>query len=80
MLQRPPSRQRRYRERRRRHEIIAPVVVDADIIDLLVVKTYWLREENAGDRYKIAEAIARMLKDAVESDASNIAPWQLHSL
>lgn len=62
MLRRPPSQQRRYRERQRRHEIVAPVVVDAGIIDLLV-KTHWLHE-NSGDRYKIAEAITRMLKDA----------------
>ena len=65
----PPSddrnaqRQRRYRQRVAKHQVVAPVPVDEAMINL-VIKTNWLKERDARSRKAIGAAIARMLADA----------------
>jgi hypothetical protein len=74
MLERPPSarlrrtnRQRAYRSRVRNGQTVAPVEVDADIVDLLV-RLRWLDDRRAGDRNAVGQAISRMLVDAARRD------------
>jgi hypothetical protein len=80
MLDRPPSerarhtsRQRAYRLLLRNGQMVAPVVVAADIVDLLV-KLRWLDDRLAGDRIAVGVAITRMLVDAAKGDAHGTAP------
>lgn len=51
------ARVRRYRRRRALGLAMAPVEVDAEIIDLLV-RLRWLRDEEAGDMEAVGKAIA----------------------
>jgi hypothetical protein len=75
MLERPRSerlrhtrRQRAYRARMRNGQMVAPVEVGADILDLLV-RLRWLDDRLAGDRIAVGQAITRMLLDAARGDA-----------
>jgi hypothetical protein len=55
---------RRYRAREREGKIVVPIEVDAAIIDLLVIKTEWLRDRDAADRAAIQRALQLMIDDA----------------
>lgn len=64
------ARDRRYRHRLRAGKIIAPVEVDAAIVDLLI-KLEWLREADAGSSRAIADAIGRMLAASARCEPSS---------
>jgi hypothetical protein len=55
-------RSRAYRQRQRAGRIVAPVPVDADVIELLL-RLGWISEADASDRRAIGAAIATMLAD-----------------
>jgi hypothetical protein len=57
------TRQRAYRARLRARRILVGVEVDAAIVDLLC-RLRWLREADAGDRARIGQAVAAMLREA----------------
>jgi hypothetical protein len=72
MLERPSSkqarhtnRQRVYRSRVRNGQMVAPVEVGAEIVDLLV-RLRWLDDRLAGERTVVGTAITRMLVDAAK--------------
>jgi hypothetical protein len=56
------QRQARHRARQRRHVIIVPIEIGADVIDLLC-RLGWLREHEA-DKAAIKQAIEALLGDA----------------
>jgi hypothetical protein len=53
---------RRWRERANAGEAVAPVVYDAEIIEM-AVQTCWLPECDAHDRAKVGAAFSWLLKD-----------------
>ncbi|WP_143273376.1 hypothetical protein [Bradyrhizobium canariense] len=59
------QKQRRYRQRVAKHEVVADVVVGARVIDL-VVRLNYLAQRDACKRKLIADAIARLLADAAQ--------------
>jgi hypothetical protein len=59
---RAADRQRRRRERCRRHEIVVPTPIGEPVIDVLV-DLRWLSEKDADSRNAIAGAIAGLLND-----------------
>jgi hypothetical protein len=76
MLERAPqqqaaaaARQRAYRRRVARGEVIAPTPVGVAVIELLLRLGY-LAEKDAVDRWKIGEAAGRALLSATRADNS----------
>jgi hypothetical protein len=65
----PPDRnaekQRRYRLRLAKHQIVTPVDIDERIISFLV-KMRWLAEPDACRRARIGDAIRRLIEEAAE--------------
>lgn len=57
------ERDRRYRKRLAAGVVTVAVEVDAVVLNFLIA-TRWLDESEAGDKARIAEAIAAMLKGA----------------
>jgi hypothetical protein len=57
------TRQARYRGRLRAGRILAPVEVDAAVVDFLV-RLHWLREGDAASRAQIGAAVGAMLREA----------------
>lgn len=60
---RKAEKQRRYRARLARNEVVVEVVVDGRGIDLLI-RTGWLAERDSHKRKLIGEAVSRMLAEA----------------
>ena len=59
----PADRQRDYRRRQGKGEVVAPVVVTHTIIDLLI-GLGWIEAEATEDRGALADAIRRVLAEA----------------
>jgi hypothetical protein len=63
MLQRPPSRQKRYRERARRGVGCCICEYDLHVVEFLIA-THWLDAADAGDAKAIGRAISASMQDA----------------
>jgi hypothetical protein len=56
-------RNRRHRDRRRRHVACAQVEYDAAVLDFLV-GVHWLAKSDEGDPHAVSDAIGRAMADA----------------
>ena len=59
--------QRRYRQTKKDHAIIAPVKVDELLLNYLIDDVRWLKESESRDRKKVGEAIARGLNESAHA-------------
>lgn len=64
------DRQRRWRARQVRGDVVAPVAVSIAVVETLIALR-WLRPEESEDRKEVGAAIASMLEDLAHSRPKN---------
>ncbi len=62
----PADRQRDYRRRQGKGEVVAPVIVSHAIVELLL-NLRWIEAEASEDRRAVADAIRRVLSEAARN-------------